>query len=140
MDIVPFKAEHILEMQIQDGQAHSRPFITAEYAKWLEGEYAFTGLVNGRPIAVAGVTELWQERALLWSFIGRDAGSHFYAIHRAALRLLASLPYRRIEADTPCEFKAGHRWLRMLGFTMEAERMRAYLPGGGDSSFYARVR
>ena len=38
-----------------------------------------------------------------------------------------------------CEFEQGHRWAKMLGFTMEAERMRAYRPDGGDVALYARV-
>lgn len=140
MEIVPFKAEHILALQLQDEQAYSKPFITEEYAKWLEGEYAFTALVDGKPIAVAGVTELWANRALMWSFLGKDAGPHLLAIHKATLRAIKALPYRRLEADTPCDFVEGHRWLKMLGFKLEAERMEAYLPNGGDSSLYARVR
>lgn len=139
MTPVPFKAEHLLKLQLQDGQLASGTSITKEYARMLEGQWAFTAMVDNEPVAVAGVTEIWENRGLVWSFMGRNAGPHFVAIHKAALRLLSLVPYRRLEADTPCGFEQGHRWLRMLGFTMEAERMRAYLPGGGDSSLYARV-
>ncbi len=140
MNIVPFQAEHLLKLQLQQGQAYSEPWITAEYARMLEGEFAFAGLVDDQVMAVAGITKLWENRAIVWSFVDHRAGPHFGAIHRAALRILELAPYARIEADTPCEFAQGHRWLRMLGFQMEAERMRAYRPDGGDSALYARVK
>jgi len=140
MNIVPFQAEHILRLQLQEEQRGLAPFITHAYARMLEGEFAFTGLVDGEPIAVAGITPLWENRGLCWCFMGAKAGPHFVQITKVALDLLDLAPYRRIEADTPCEFKQGHRWLRMLGFQMEAERMRAHRVDGGDSALYARVR
>ena len=140
MIVVPFKAEHLLALQIQDGQAHDSVFITPGYAKQLEGQYAFTALIEDQPICVAGVAPLWENRALAWSFIDHRAGPHFIEVHRAVKKILDALPYRRIEADAACEFPAAHRWLKMLGFKLEAERMRAYRPDGGDSSLYARVK
>lgn len=140
MTIVPYKAEHLLEMVLQPGQEYALPYITPEYAIALQNQYAFTALVEGRPIAVGGVTELWTNRGLCWTFIDRKAGSHFAELHRAVKRLLDIVPYRRLEAETPCGFAQGHRWLKMLGFTLEAERMRAFQVDGSDSSLYARVR
>jgi hypothetical protein len=141
MIVVPYKAEHLMALQLQRGQAYCAPFITEEYARLLEGKFALTALDDeGQPIMVAGVAPIWENRGLVWSFVGRNAGKHFVAIHKACLEVLDAAPYRRLEADTACEFKAGHRWLRMLGFVMEAERMRAYRPDGGDSALYARVK
>ena len=140
MNVVPFKAEHLLALQLQQGQAHAQPFITEDYAHMLEGEYAFTALADGVPIAVGGVTKLWDERGLAWTFVSRNAGAHFVELHKAVKAMLDIVPYRRVEADTPCDFEQGHRWLRMLGFTLEAERMRAFRVDGGDSALYARVR
>lgn len=140
MTVVPYKAEHLLEMVLQPGQEYALPFVTPEHAKALEGEYAFTALVDGRPIAVGGVKELWKNRALCWTFIDRNAGKHFAELHRTVKRLIDLVPYRRLEAETPCDFKQGHRWLKMLGFKLEAERMRAFQIDGSDSSLYAKVR
>jgi len=140
MNVVPFKAEHLLGMQLQRGQEYCAPHITEAYAKALEGVHAFTGMVDGVPIGVGGVVELWDNRALLWSFIDRRAGPHFISVHRATKMFLETLPYRRIEAECDCEFAAGHRWLKKLGFEMEAPRMRAFRIDGGDSALYARVK
>ena len=77
---------------------------------------------------------------MVCSLMDQEAGAHFVALTKAAKRILGSMPYRRLEADVACDFAQGHRWLRMLGFTMEAPRMVAYLPDGTDSALYARVR
>ncbi len=141
MNVVPFKAEHLLSMQLQRSQNGSKPFITEEYAHMLEGQFAFTAVSDDdEVIAVGGVTELWENRALAWSFIDARAGKHFVALHKLVQDFLDMVPYRRIEAETSCDFAPGHRWLRILGFHMEAERMKAFQPDGSDSALYAKVK
>lgn len=140
MIVVPFRAEHLQQLQLQDAQAYCGPHITAEYAKMLEGQFSFTAMVDDRPIGVGGATELWEHRALLWSMVDRRAGPHFVAIHRAVQRFIDMLPHRRIEAEVDVDFAPGHRWVRALGFTLEAPRMRAFRVDGGDSALYARVK
>lgn len=140
MNIVPYKAEHLMALQLQEGQVHSASYVTEDYAQALEGQWAFTAMADGKPIAVAGIAPLWDNRGLAWTFIDKRAGSHFTELHKVVKKVLDDAPYRRIEADTPCDFKQGHRWLRMLGFKLEAERMEAYLVDGGDASLYARVK
>lgn len=140
MNIVPYKAEHLRDFQLQEGQRDLWPFISPEYARYLENQFSFTALHEGRVLAVGGVAELWPDRGLAWALISEGAGPYFTELHRAAKRMLDAVPFRRVEADTPCEFKQGKRWLKMLGFKLEAERMIAYRPDGGDSSLYARVK
>lgn len=140
MNVVPYKAEHLLAMQVQMGQSNFTPYITEEYARALESQYAFAALVDGHPMIVGGFYEMWANRALLWSFVDRNAGPHFLAIHRGVKKLLDMQPFRRIEAECDCDFEQGHRWLKLLGFEMEAERMRAFRVDGGDSALYARVK
>lgn len=140
MIVTPYKAEHLLDFQLQEGQLYSTPAITPEYAKMLEGQFSFAGIHEGKVLAVGGVMELWENRALVWLMVDRHAGPHFVSIHKAVKRLLDAVPYPRLEADTPCEFEPGHRWLKMLGFELEAPRMRSYRVDGGDSALYARVK
>jgi RimJ/RimL family protein N-acetyltransferase len=141
MNIVPYKAEHLLAIKPQKGQENFfSSMITEEYARALEAQYAFTALVDGEPVFVGGLYEMWENRALVWSFISRDAGKHFTAIHRAVKNFLDMQPYRRLEAECDCGFEPGHRWLRMLGFKCEAERMKKFRVDGGDSALYARVK
>jgi RimJ/RimL family protein N-acetyltransferase len=140
MEIVPYKAEHLLSMEIQPGQYANLPFVTGPNAKALEVPYSYTIIADDIPIAVGGIIEYTPERALMWSFLDHRAGRHFISLHRSVSRLLEILPYRRIEAECDCDFSAGHRWLKKLGFKLEAPRMRAYLQNGGDAALYARVR
>jgi hypothetical protein len=140
MKIIPYQAEHVLSLQLQAGQRDLWPYVTPEYARFLEGEYSFTAMVGDKVIAVGGVALLWENRGLAWTLIDRDAGAHFTELHKAAKRVLDLVPYRRIEADVACGFPQGHRWVRMLGFTLEAERMRAFRADGGDSALYSLVR
>lgn len=141
MIVVPFESKHLLDMQLQRAQNGSKTFITPEYAKMLEGQYAFTAMTDeGEVVAVGGVAELWENRGLAWTFIDERASQHFVALHKLVRDFLDMLPYRRIEAETSCDFTPGHRWLRMLGFEMEAERMRAFQPDGSDSALYAKVK
>jgi len=140
MIIVPYKAEHLASLQAQEAQAYLGAHMNDEYAKALESTQSWTGLTGDRVIGCFGVCEMWTHRALMWSYLDRAAGRHLVSIHRAVLAYLEIAPYRRLEAEVDCEFEAGHRWLRMLGFTMECERMRCYRVDGGDSALYARVK
>jgi len=140
MKIVPYKAEHLLAITAQEAQAYLREFITPEYAKSLENTLSFTALAGDRVVGCGGLAEIWKDRALLWSFLDRSAKEHLFAITKITRNFIDTAPYRRIEAETDCEFKEGHRWLQMLGFKMEAERMKCVRVDGGDSALYAKVK
>lgn len=140
MNILPYKAEHMEALRMQRGQMYCLPYVTPEYAKALESTYAFTAMEGDQVVAIGGITELWENRGLAWTFIDRRAGKHFVALHKAVSKFLEDCPLRRIEAETPCEFEQGHRWLKMLGFKLEAPRMEAFRVDGGDAALYARVK
>ncbi len=140
MSLIPFRAEHLALIEVQDAQSNVSPFMTYEHALSLEPTLAFTYMADGIVLGVGGLVELWPNRATMWAYLDRRAGRHFVGIHRAALALLEVANFRRVEADVAVDFAAGHRWLKMLGFELEAPRMRAHLPTGGDSALYARVK
>lgn len=139
MIVVPYRAEHMSAIDAQAGQAYVGAWVTPDLAKALEGTDAFTGMVDGRVIIVAGLVQQWHGRALTWAYLDRNAGEHMVAIHKAVKRYLDLQVGMRIEATVDCEFEPGHRWVRMLGFELECERMKRYLPTGGDSALYAKV-
>lgn len=140
IQVVPYKAEHLLAISLQEAQWWLGRYLDYGQAKSLEAAQAFTGLVDGRPVICAGVIEIHPGRALSWSYVDRSAGVNFLFIHRAVRRFLELCDYRRIEAEVAFDFEAGHRWIRMLGFELEAPRLRSYLPDGRDCSIYARVK
>ena len=107
--IVPYEPEHLLAIDLQEAQGYARQNLNRQVAEQLAGPYSYTVLRDGRPVAVLGVLKLWDNRALVWTFLGRDAGPSMVVIHRFVKEALDLLPFRRIEADTPCGFEAGHR-------------------------------
>lgn len=136
--LVPFEPAHIDQIDVQDAQR-----LTAqerEQAMSSNFGEAWTGLVDGVPVACAGLVELWRDRAYAWALLGRNAGPWMAAITRAVRRGLKVAPYRRIEMAVDARFHVGQRWALMLGFELETPQpLRCYLPGGQDAYLYAMV-
>jgi hypothetical protein len=141
MNIVPFKAEHLYQIEVQNAQADLKTILPPGAARVLEGTEAFTALDDdGRVLGCAGVQALWPGRDLAWAYISRHAGPHMAGITRAVRRFLDLRGARRTEMAVDCGFAAGHRWAKLLGFRLEIERMEGYLPDGGAAAQYVRVR
>ena len=140
IEVIPYRAEHLMQISLQEDQMWLGRFLDHEQAKSLEAVQAFTGMVDGRPVICAGLIEIHSGRALCWSYVDQSAGLNFLFIHRAVKRFLDMCDYNRIEAEVAAGFDAGHRWMQMLGFKLEAPRLRSYFPDGRDCSIYARVK
>jgi RimJ/RimL family protein N-acetyltransferase len=139
--VVPFEAEHIFRMDLQEAQEWIKERLVLSQLRNLENEWAITVMVDGEPIACAGPIVYWPGRALLWSFISRRVDqSNFLKIHRRAKAFIAELPFRRLEANVDVNFEAGHRWVNALGFELEAPRMKAFYIDGRDCSLYAKIK
>lgn len=107
----------------------------------LEGQkYSYAYFDGPDVVMVGGVIEYWFGRGESWAVISDHHRSSFIKVHNSAKRFFDECPIRRIEMSVVCGFENGHRWARALGFTLEAERLRAYLPNGKDAALYARVR
>lgn len=100
---------------------------------------AWTAEHDGEIIACGGLMPQWEHRAIAWMIIGENAGPHFVALHRHVYRGLVKAPYRRIEAHVDVGFAAGVKWMKMLGFELEAYK-RAYRPDGADMLQFVRIR
>jgi len=139
--VVRFRAEHLAALDLQPAQRSLREDVAnPDYGRTLQDcEYAFSALAGDRVVACAGVQEIWTGRAMAWALVGADSGTYFLAVHRAVSGFLAQAPWRRVEMVVENDFKAGHRWARMLGMTGEG-LMRGYSPSGVDFYLYARVR
>lgn len=141
MRVIPYEAEHLEQLDLQEGQQYLNRFLDHALRKALENEYSFTGLVEDRVVACAGLAPQWDNRAIAWAYLADNLGPRLMLrVHRAVERFLVMAPFDRIEATVDAEFEQGHRWMGALGFKMEAPLMRKYRPDGGDSSLYARVR
>ncbi len=141
LEVERFKATDLKEIMEQPAMAYLGEFITdANRVEMEKGLWSYTVRVKGRALMCAGVTEYWPNRGEAWAIIDRDVKVEFLRIHRVVKRFLDVCPLRRIEATIDLDFKQGHRWVEMLGFKLEAPKMKAYRPDGRDASLYALVK
>ena len=141
MIVVPFRAEHMLALSDRE----DRPFVgvdlTVQQVVELENlKLGYTGLVDGKVMACAGLHVYWPGRAEAWAYVSKEAGPHMVAITRAVKAFLKLHDDKRIEAVVDLEFADGLRWIQLLGFELEAPKMRRYAPGGRDCALYALVK
>lgn len=137
--IVPFKCSHLENMDVQQHQGDLYKY--EEYLSAIEhcgeGYTAFKGAV---PIGAAGMFTMWENRAVAWAVLSRQAtGTAFMQTHHAVKRYLDIQAYRRMEMYVRSDFKNGIRWARALGFRREGT-MQAFCPDGRDFELFARVR
>lgn len=136
--IIPFEPAHIQQLDVQDAQR----LTDDDQARALAAPFglAWTGAVDGGPVACAGLVEVWPGRAYAWALLARNAGPWMAAITRGVRRALKAAPFDRIEMAVDSGFLAGQRWALMLGFELETPLpARRYLPGGRDAYLYAMV-
>lgn len=140
MQIIPFKGEHLFDLRLQHMQQEFHQQFTPQYGRALEDVgNGYTAMVDGKPIACAGLAEQWEGRALAWALIGQDAGPHFVRMVRGMRRALDMSRWRRIEAQVDAEFVEGIRLAVMLGFEVES-KMRAFTAEGRDAFMFVRIR
>lgn len=124
----------------QKGRSYVRR-ITDEQAASLEAmPYAVSVFVEGELQLCTGVNVYWPNRGEAWAVFHPHCRKNFIALHHAVKRHLETVPLRRIEAGVDVDFAPGHRWMRALGFELEAPRLRAFLPDGRDASLYSKIR
>tara|TARA_R110000803_G_scaffold58798_5_gene117050 strand:+ start:182 stop:601 length:420 start_codon:yes stop_codon:yes gene_type:complete len=139
MIFVPFEAGHLHQLKLQPAQAYLSSAVTEEELG-LEQHPSHTAMRGSEVLGCAGVIEQWEGRGTAWALIGETGPKDFITIHRAVKRFLDVCYFKRIELTVDCDFPAGHRWAKMLGFDMECERMVAYGPKEKDASLYSRVQ
>ncbi|TXG77626.1 hypothetical protein E6Q11_02535 [Candidatus Dojkabacteria bacterium] len=139
-EVVKYESKHMDMLIEQEATAYLRPYMTKKHADALENTMAYTGIYSGKVIVCAGVVEYWANRGEAWALLDAQCRKEFIFIHNVIRRFLNICPLRRVEAAVDLNFEAGHRWVKALGFKLEAPLLRAYRQDGGDCSLYARVR
>jgi RimJ/RimL family protein N-acetyltransferase len=140
LEFVAFKPSHLAAIRLQAVQASAQPLMNAEHGAEIHSApgRAFTALLDGLPVACAGVIQLWDGRGYAWAYLSDAALRHIKTIHRYACKALARMPWRRIEAAVDPNHPAGSRWLQHLGFKFEGIA-RAWTIDGRDVQQWARV-
>ena len=138
---MPCKQAHLAYMKVAEGCTHaSRAYLSPLYKSTIEGEFALSAWANGRCIGAAGIITLLPHKALAWALLAANSRRFMPQITRKVKAALELHPCRRIEMTVLCDHEAGHTWAKLIGMTLEAERMRASSPFGQDEALYARVK
>lgn len=132
MTIESFKAEHMLEIEPQEGQAADLDLNEAREHE--RGGPCYTARVDGR-IAFCGGIRQAGDVGYVWALVAR--GVSMVVLHRCAARFLSMFPALELVATARCGFPAASRWLRMLGFVY-AQPLPADSLDGADQDLYYR--
>jgi len=140
MELIVFEPWHMDHINEQTATAYLRPMITAEHIRVLAMQkHSYTAVDNGRILACGGVIEHYPGRGEAWAVLDATKPKDFLKVHNAAKRFFDMGLFARTEAVVEIGFEAGHRWLVLLGFKLEAPCMKHYGPDGRDYSLYART-
>ena len=140
-EIIPFEPHHAARMIEQPLNSQLRNWISSGYAQELKANTeAFTGLVSGEVMVCGGIAKMWPGRGYLWSVLSENIRVHSISVYRGIRRWLNTRDYRRIEMDVPCHMEIAHRRAVWMGFEIEIQRARKYMPNGDDASIYVRIK
>lgn len=139
LTVARFVPAHFAALELQDSQRYVRDHMPIErLIRLANGGPAYTGFVDGRVICCGGLREYDENRGVLWSFIGRDAGPHFVQLHRYVARFIETVDRAHIQATCRTGFAAGARWLELLGFTW-SRSLGPYGPACVPHDLFERV-
>lgn len=114
--------------------------LSPEAADVINSTVAVSAWLGARCVGAAGIIEIWPGRATAWALLSKQAAPYMLQATRQVRSVLEMHKTNRIEATVLCDYEMGHKWIRLLGFELEATRMKSYYPNGADVSLYARVR
>lgn len=140
IEFVRCHPQHLWLFEPQPWQAFDHKAMQApSVAAFIAGTVAVSGFAGGRCMGCAGVFDLGGGRAQVWALLSKDAGPFMLPISRKVRRVLSAYPATRFEASVAYGFEEGRRWMKLLGFAMDVERVtRAELPPGYDLALYSR--
>jgi RimJ/RimL family protein N-acetyltransferase len=109
----------------------------------LEQEHlAFTGLINDKVIAAAGMKRIWGNVAEGWFIAKNDVWNYPITIAKAVKQnidyLATSNNIKRLQTAVRADFGIGIRFAKWLGFTNEG-LMKSYGFDGADHYRFARI-
>ncbi len=127
-----------LELEPHDGQKNEAPLTPDNLFALGQQGPSWHVRLNGRIVAVGGYILAWEGRAILWGYLGANAGPAMPAMTREIKRQLVLAGIPRYEAYAEVRHAAGRRWLKLLGFRKESGAMRKFMLGR-DYIMFARV-
>lgn len=142
--IIAFRAEHLKHLLSQELNKHERGLFTEDFILSMETNHQYITLIyKDKIMACGGITPYWPGRGEVWTIFSEESKYNFVATFRMIrwwLHQQLKLNYRRVELSIPPDNLNARRRSELLGFKLEVERARKYLPTGEDCSLYSLVR
>ena len=91
-------------------------------------------------LGCGGVVPYWAGRAEAWVVFGQNAKHKMVQLRRCVIRFFDMCEHSRIESVIDLNSPVAHRWIKSLGFTVEAPLMKNYWGLNKDAVLYARIR
>lgn len=135
--IVPFRRWHLVWLLEAGAAVGGQAQFDIDALMTLEKQDSWTAVIDGQPMACGGLLLQWPGRYTAWTYLNELAGPHMRFITRAVQEKLDRI-VGRVETTVRSDFEKGHRWMRILGFEVETERMKGYGPEGEDHTGYVR--
>lgn len=138
--LVAYEPWHLLEIRHQPWQQGANQ--TIEHAQGLAASHcAYTALCDrtGRPLACAGIIEIWHQRAMCWTALDHEARPVMLQAHRRMMAELDRAPFKRLEMYVVPGFIEAWRWAELLGFAVEST-LEAGSPDGRDLFVFKRIK
>lgn len=138
---------HVEQLTPQDRQRSALLLKSSAYSSDLDellkrSPAAEALLVDGEPVACAGLLDMRLGRARAWAIVGRGvprtAWPAVVGHMRQQIEVALGSWAHRVDACTPLDWPNGHRLLSSLGFAFEAI-LAGDLEDGGHSALYARL-
>lgn len=140
MLVVPLTYQLLKSLDVQPAQQYLMDFMTDEAAVKIAGTHAFAVVHENVTLCAFGVLPIFEHRALAWSFLAKTCGPYLLPMTRIGWHFFDTLPYKRVDIEVDYEFEQGHRWAKMLKFSLEVPRLKHYRVDGGDVSLYTRFK
>ena len=140
-ELVKLQPEHLFQFTPQPAQAAILHVLDDSYARSLveQSPVGWAGLIDGKVVGCAGISECWPGRAEAWTLLAPDAFSVFRQIHRTVRQVLSDGRWHRVEMKVDAGHAEAIRWAEHLGFEREG-LMRKYTADQRDVFLYARVK
>ena len=140
---IPCELAHLTQIEVQNVQIKN----TSDFAPVAESlpTHARTLMAeDGHVLVCFGVMPMWEGVAQAWSMLSDAAlKDHPMELSRSARCWLGSVAERdalkRIQATVAADHKAGHRWIKWLGFKNPRLMQNYGMGGKGDFYLYERT-
>lgn len=144
---VPFKPEHaryIIEHNARRQEDWLDKSVADQWVEqWGDKVWAYTVLVDGEPIACAGIALQEWSRGEAWALFSEKFYQHKLFIYKLIKKALPAAFHecklRRIQAIIDTDYPENKKWIEKLGFEYEG-RMKQWGPNGQDFLIYARLK